>query len=135
MLAIKYHGIDGVDLSEFKDIESVIRFLKPRDQGEDYRRAWGLQDDFARYAFEGFTWADLLEDGEYKDGGKPELEWEVKAEWHDLTDGSNDVLGSVYRVTHSNVWTVAVGDCCHKYLPSQESLEDAKELLVREISK
>ncbi len=61
---IHYRGCDGRDTLTFASLSAVGRYVKARDQGSDYRRSHGLQDDFAFFSFEGFEWADLL-DGHY----------------------------------------------------------------------
>lgn len=55
-------GIDDPGSEKhYSNLEDVARFLKSRDQGPEYRKTWGLQDEYTRYAFRGFTWSDILD--------------------------------------------------------------------------
>lgn len=60
-------GIDDKgSVKHYNNLEDVVRFLKPRDGGPDYRRDDGLQTEYMQYAFDGFSWKDLL-DGDPSD--------------------------------------------------------------------
>lgn len=65
--SILSRGIDDPgSVKKFTDLESVVRFVRPRDMGPEYRRKNGLQDEYMQYVFNGFTWNDLL-DGDPRD--------------------------------------------------------------------
>jgi len=52
---------DSGSVKKYDNLEDVVRFLKPRDSGPEYRRNGGLQDEYTQYAFEGFDWSDILD--------------------------------------------------------------------------
>jgi hypothetical protein len=110
---VYFRGVDDPgSVKKFDDLADVVRYVKPRDGGPDYRRDGGLQGEYGQYAFEGFNWDNILDGDPRSDGAKYKVyltNLPLKLTWvHEIPDEKFPPFigdrGVVYSSAYSDAW-------------------------------
>jgi hypothetical protein len=151
------NAVDGPGVKSFSNLEDVARYLKGRDLGPEYRREGGLQAEYAQYAFDGFTWEDIMDGNPQSYEAKYKnylLDLPLKLRWKhekikDSTvysdvwqgyqggDSGYDYSAQIYLDKpyegRERFYHIIAGGQNGKWLPKEKTLEDAQKAAIKGI--